>query len=773
MRRLRKFCSTGPTVPQIVRMAVIVLAIAMGCVLQTGTARAQSYAFSNVVVEGNTLIEPATIVKFAGIARGETVTAAGLNDAFQRISASGLFESVELVPQGATLVIRVVEYPTINAISFEGNRRIKDEVLAEVVTSKARRVYSPATAEQDAALIAEQYATAGRFAARVEPRIIRRDGNRVDLVFEIREGRVSEVERLSFTGNRAFSDRRLRQILETKQAGLLRQFIQRDTFVADRTAIDTQLLTEFYRSRGYIDMQVVSVSSEFARERDAFFLTFNIREGQQYRIGRVNTVSEYDGVEATEYQREVRVRTGAVYSPTDIDATISRMEGVALRQGIQFAAIEPRLTRNAATGTLDVTFVIAKGARVFVERIDIEGNATTLDQVIRRQFRTVEGDPLNPREIRQAAERIRALGFFSNAEVVANQGSGEDQVVVDVNVEEQPTGSLAFGLSYGTDAGAGITIGFSESNFLGRGQFLGLDISTASDNSDSSIRFVEPAFLNRDLALKLSANYTTSDGDDEDFDTKLISFTPALEFPISEKGRLEIRYTVADNEMSNYTGSSAFLAAETAQGSLSSSALGYTYSYDTRITGLNPNAGLLLQFSQDFAGLGGDVDSIKTTARGRFQTKILNEEVTLRAELEGGAIASRGSYTTRIIDRFSGNGKIRGFESNGYGPRDTAAASNDALGGNFFVAARLEAEFPLGLPEEYGITGGVFADMGSVWGLDNAGAIDDGFKLRSAVGVTLFWTTPIGPLRFNFAKAIQKESFDKEQTFDLSVSTRF
>ncbi len=773
MRRLRTFCDKGRIDRALRSVVGFVFVIAMACVLSPVSANAQSYSFSSVKVEGNELIEAATVIKFAGIAKGQPVTAAGLNDASQRISASGLFESVELVPSGGTLIIRVKEYPTINVISFEGNKRIKDEKLQEFIQSKPRRVYSPSAAEQDAATIAEAYAANGRFAARVEPRIIRRDGNRVDLVFEIREGRVSEVERLTFTGNKAFSDRRLRQVLETKQAGLLRQFITRDTYAADRTALDTQMLTEFYRSRGYIDMQVLNVASEFSRERDAFFLTFSVREGQQYRLGRITTASEYEGVDAVEYKKEVRVKTGAVYSPTDIDYTITRMEGVAQRQDVQFASIEPRLTKNEATGTLDVEFVIAKGPRVFVERIDIEGNATTLDQVIRRQFRTVEGDPLNPREIRQAAERIRALGFFSNAEVNAKQGTGTDQVVVDVNVEEQPTGSLSFGLSYGTANGAGISVGFQESNFLGRGQFLGVSIATGVDNADSSIQFVEPAFLGRDLKLKLSGGYVTSNKNNELYNTKQISFSPALEFPISEKGRLELRYSISSDEMSNYTGTSAILQAETAQGALLKSSVGYTYSYDTRITGLNPNAGFLLQFSQDYAGLGGDVDQLTTTARGRFQTKVLNEEVTLRAEIEAGAINALNGQNTRIINRFSGNGKVRGFEANGYGPRDLTASSRDALGGNYFAAARLEAEFPVGLPEEYGITGGIFADMGSVWGLDSAAGVDDAFHLRSSVGLSIFWNTGLGPLRFNFSKAINKESYDKEQTFDLSVSTRF
>ncbi len=762
------------------------LSVSVLCLTLAAPVPALAYVFSNVSVQGNQNIDPNTIVKFAGIGRGQNLTDAQLNDAYQRIVNSGLFESVELVPSGGTLVIKVVENPTLNAVAFEGNRKFKDDKLAALVKSQPRRMYSAAQAEQDAAAIAQAYSDAGRLSARVTPRVIKREGGRVDLVFEVAEGKVTEVERLSFTGNRAFSDRRLRQVLQTKQAGLLRTFIQRDSYVPDRIEFDKQLLSDFYRSRGYIDFQVLGVASEFSRERDGFFLTFNVREGQQYRFGNSSIAVDYEGVNAADFQDEIRVRKGRVYSPTDVDDTISRMEAVAQQKGLNFLRVEPKLVRDERNQTVDVQFLLTKGPRLFVERIDIEGNATTLDKVVRRQFRTVEGDPFNPREIRQAAERIRALGFFSKSDVTANPGTQSDQMIVNVNVEEQPTGSLGFGVSYGVSNGIGFNIKFEESNFLGRGQYLAASISTAEKNADSSLTFIEPAFLDRNLKFRFSAFYKTSDNDYADYSTKRIGVSTGLEFPVSQLGRLEVRYGIAQNDMYDYRADVApnigsdIIRKEVAQGALITSALGYTFSYDTRTEGRNPRGGLLLRFGQDFAGLGGDVDSITTTALVRAERRIWNDEVTLRAELEGGALSMLNGSQSRVLDRFSGNGKIRGFEPNGYGPRDLAVTSQDALGGNMFAAARFEAEFPLGLPEEYGIRGGVFADIGSVWDLDNvnggptgANIVDDSMHLRSAVGFSVFWTTPIGPLRFNFSKALQKETYDKEQTFDLTVSTKF
>jgi outer membrane protein insertion porin family len=738
-------------------------------------AFAQVFSFSNVQIEGNERVDAATILNYAGIRRGDEVSAAALNDAYQRILNSGLFEKVELVPQGSTLVIKVQEYPIVNVISIEGNKRLKDEKLAELVKSQARRVYSPSQAEADAAAIAEAYRVSGRLAASVTPKIIRRSDNRVDLVFEITEGRVVEIERLSFVGNKAFSDRRLRQVLETKQAGLLRNLIQRDSFVAERLDLDRKVLTDFYLSRGYIDFQILDASAELSRERDATFVTFTVREGLPYSIGKVSTVSEVEGLDAAEFEAVQKIRTGQTYTPLLIDNNITRMETLALKKGLNFIRVEPRITRNDRGQMVDVQFAIVRGQRVFVERIDIEGNTTTLDQVIRRQFRTVEGDPFNPREIRQAAERIRALGFFADAQVNADQGTNPDQVVVNVDVEEQPTGSLSFGVTYSVSSGTGFNIGFSESNFLGRGQQLSLSVSTASSNQNSSFSFTEPALLGRDLKFTVGGYYRTSQSDFSVYDTRNIGFSTGIGFPLGEQSSLDLRVAVSEDKLSNYTGDSAILAAETAQGALKTVSLGYSYEFDNRITGLNPKGGVLLRFGQDFAGLGGDTKYVKTTALALAETRVMNEEVTLRAIFEGGAVTSLGGNVTRVTDRFFGNGKIRGFEPNGIGPRDLGATNDDALGGNLFAVARFEADFPLGLPEEYGITGGAFFDVGSVWSLDNngGGAVDDSFIPRATVGLSVFWTTPIGPLRFNFSHAVKKESYDKEQTFDLTISTKF
>ena len=762
-------------------VAIVFLAAALLTVVQA-IAQAQ---FSTLEVRGNQRIETETILSYAGLPTDRPVTAGEVNAAQQRIVASGLFEAVEVIPQGSRLVIDVSEFPTINRINIEGNRRIDDEVLLSLLNSQPRRVYSPSTATADARAIADAYFQSGRLAATVTPQIIPRSQNRVDLVFEVTESSVVEVERIGFVGNRSFSDRRLRQVLATKQAGLLRQLIQRDTFVEDRVQFDVQVLTDFYRSRGFIDFEVLSVTPEFARERDAFFLTFTVNEGQRFSLGDISLSSEVAGIDPDLFDGAIRARTGQTYSPNRIEDSVARLERRAIEEDIDFIRSDPQITRNPRDATLDVEFVLVRGPRILVERIDIEGNTTTLDRVIRRQFRIVEGDPFNPREIRESAERIRALGFFSTADVNTREGTAPDRVIVDVDVEEQPTGSLSLGASFSLDDGFGAAFGLSERNFLGRGQQLNFSLQGGLDNQSSNLSLTEPSLLGRNVSGTFNIYFRQTTDFAADFDTSQLGFNPSLGFPVSDNGRLSISYRLSEDEISNVdrgdpnvpgdNGSSAIIQRE--EGARVTSAIGYAYSWDTRRSGLDPVSSVRLEFGQNFGGLGGDTEFIETLARADYNTSVLNEDVGLTFTIRGSAL-NFVDGNSRVIDRYRGGGRVRGFSRNGIGPRDLQATNEDALGGNFAAAINVEADFPLGLPEEYGIRGGVFYDAGSIWGLDdttgtNGVEIDDSFILRQVVGASIFWETPIGPLRFDFTRAIEKEDFDDERQFDFRVSTRF
>ena len=739
-------------------------------------AMAQDFSFSRIDVDGNKRIETSTIITYSGLATDQMFGADDLNRAYQNILASGLFESVEVVPNGNRLVIKVNEFPTVNKIAFEGNRRVNDNTLRALVGMQPRRVFNPDKVDTDRAAIAQFYADQGRLAARVTPKIIRRSDNRVDVIFEIFEGGVIEIERIGIVGNKVFSDRRLRRVLDTKQAGLLRLFVRRDTFLTDRIEFDKRLLTDFYNARGYIDFQVNDVNAELTEENNAYFVTFNVREGQMFRFGDVTLASKRSDIDVEDFQIAISAETGNVYSPTLMEKNLSRLEARATQLGLDFVRVTPRVTRNDADLTLDVEFVLEQGERVFVERIDITGNTTTMDRVIRRQFRISEGDPFNPRLIREAAERVRALGFFGNAGVNAREGTQPGQIIVDFEVEEQPTGSLQLGATYSGDNGFGVVIDYAERNFLGRGQALSFAIRTGIDNQSYEFDFTEPEFLSPELRFNLGLSYGETDNQGAAYDTRNFDITPSLSFPLSEYSRLSVRGNVSATEMLNPGTVGSIVEDEITRGRLDDAGFGFTYRYDTRGVGLDPSSGIAVIYNQDFGGMAGDKGTFsKSTIRTIGERAIMNEDVVLRGVLEAGLLHHTGG-SSRVTDRFFLPATVlRGFEFAGMGPRQRDGTINDALGGNKYTVAKFEMDFPLGLPEEYGMSGGAFYQAGNLWdtGASGNGLLYDNGAWRQVVGATLYWTTPIGPLRFDFTRALKKETHDEERTFDMSIATRF
>lgn len=780
-------------------LAAVLLFSSMISIGAASGASAQTYRFTVIDVRGNALIDDDTVVSFARIVRGRSMTAAELNAAYQRVAGTGFFRAVDFVPSGGTLVINVQEYPLINRVAIEGNRRLNDERLSAVVTSRSGGVYSPATAEADANAIAEAYAGAGRLSARVTPRLIERAGGRVDLVFEVVEGAVVEIERISFVGNRTFSERRLRNAIESAQAGRLSTLFRVDNYNEARVASDRQSLQDFYLSRGFVDAQVLSGVTELNPERDGAYVTFTIREGQQYRVGSVRVTSDINGIDPAPYQAGLSDRSGALFTPTVMENLIQQAELVGYQAGQRFVRAEPRLVRNERDGTIDIELVLVRGDRVFIERIDIQGNVTTQDHVVRRQFDVAEGDPLNPRELREAAARIRATGFFSDVQVNPVRGSSPEQAVVDVQLEEASTGSLGFGLTYGADAGFGGNVSYNETNFLGRGQHVNLTFSTVTSARSLSLSFTEPALMGRDLAFGLNLGLsTTTASTSAQFDTRTLQFSPSLTFPVSEFGRLQVRTSFAEHEITvadvPVPASDDTIAQRIRDdaGSAFTASVGYTYTFDTRAVGSDPDRGFVFRFSQDVAGLGGDRRWLRSTVFTGYERQVMNGDVTLRAEFEAGSVVHE-SGASRINERFVLTpDQFRGFSSYGLGAVAYAAdGTRNGLGGNMFAVARFEAEFPLGLPQEYNMHGGLFLDVGSVWSVDNVSSggltapcasplpaaptscyVDDN-ALRATAGFSLFWNSPMGPLRFNFSVPVMREDYDEVRNFDLSMTTRF
>ena len=723
---------------------------------------------NNITVQGNQMIPSETIRDFSGVILGSDVPPSEINLVLRRLYDSGMFENVEINVSGSTMIITVVENPTVSVIAFEGNRALKDEALAAVVDSTSRRPFNRLTAEADAAKIAQYYTEAGRVGATVRPVMIPVSEGRVNLVFEISESPVAGIERISFLGNNAYSDRKLRGIIQSNESGILSFILGRHPADPQLINIDRQKLTEYYTNHGYIDFQILSAVPELNANQSAYYLTYTLNEGFRYNFGKATITSSITGVEAADFNRYVRIREGKTYNAKDIRDVVDDIETEAVRRGLPFLRVNPQFTRNEAGRIVDVNFEMVNGRPVYVERIDIAGNTGTRERVIRRQFDFVEGDAFNPRKLSEAADRLRALGIFGNANVTVREGSTPDKAVVNVDIEETATGSLGFALGYSSDNGFNGTINFSERNFLGRGQAFSFDLSVAENSNVLSFSFFEPALFGRDVGAGVSVYYRDANRTESSFQTTNIGIEPNLRFALGEDTDIRLNYRISQDEIHDFSaGASPYLLGDA--GKRITSALGVTLSYDKLNSRIEPTSGYFLSIEEEYAGLGGDVSYLKTVAKARAYTSFFEESLILSAELEGGMLNSADPQS-RVTDRFFLGGQtLRGFETGGIGPRD----SDDALGGNMYSVLRLKTSFPLGFPDDYGIFGGAFVEAGSVWGLDNPGAIDDDMYIRASAGVSLFWTTPIGPLEFSYAIPFEKQPDDVEQNFSVSVSTRF
>lgn len=728
---------------------------------------AQAAVISNISVVGNQLIPSETIRDFAGINFGENLAPSEINAVVRRLYDSGMFENVDIRISGSTMIIEVIENPSVSVVAFEGNKTFKDNILASVVDTNARRPFNRLTVEADAQRISQIYAQEGRVGATVRPVIIPVADGRVNVVFEITEAPVAGVNRVSFIGNNAFTDRRLRGVIETNESNFLSSILGRSPVDPANVARDRQNLEEYYTNKGYIDFEILSAVPELSADRSAYYLTYTINEGFKYDFGASTVSSSINGVDASNFERFADLRAGHEYRAEDVRDVIEEIEIAAVRQGLPFLRVSPHFTKREGSRVVDVNFELVSGRRVYVERIDIAGNTATRERVIRRQFDFVEGDAFNPRKMSEAADALRGLGIFGVTNVTLREGSSPEKAIVNVEVEDIATGSLGFGLGYSSDSGVNGTINFSERNFLGRGQKFSFDLSVAESANTLSFSFLEPALFNRDVAAGISVYYRDVNRDESSFQTTNIGIEPSVQFALGEHTRLKLGYRISQDEIRDASGAAPYVAAD--EGSYLTSAISATLTYDRLNSRIEPTGGYFLSLQEEYAGLGGEINYTKTVGRAKIYTSFFDESLIVSAELEGGALISN-DVQSRVTDRFFlGGQSLRGFTTGGIGPREL----DDALGGNYYSVLRLKGSFPLGLPEDYGIFGGAFVEGGSVWGLDNPGAIDDEMYLRAAAGVSLFWATPIGPLEFSYAVPFEYEADDDLQNFSVSIATRF
>jgi outer membrane protein insertion porin family len=812
-------------------LVLVGVVLGVGAVTLTGVpARAQSV--SSIVVEGNQRVEAATIRSYFKPGPNGQLDAFQIDEGIKGLYATGLFQDIRPSMSGGRLVLVVVENPVINRIAFEGNRKVKDDQLKLEIQSKERGTLSRPVVQSDTQRLIEIYRRGGRFDVTIVPKVINLPNNRVDLVFEINEGDKTGIKTIEFIGNRAYSSYRLKDVIKTSETGILAFLQTSNIYDPDRIEADRELLRRFYLKHGYIDVRVVSATGQYDPATRGFQVTFTIEEGEQYRVGSVDVVTNVRAVEPASIRTRLRVFAGDIYNAELVEKSVEDMTIEASRQGYAFATVRPSADRNYQSRTVNITFTIEEGQHAYIERINVRGNIRTRDYVIRREFDLAEGDAYNRALVNRAERRLKNLNFFKSVKITTEPGSAPDRIVINVDVEEMSTGEISVAGGYSTADGFMGEFSVGERNLLGRGQYVKAAVQYGQYSRGFNVSFVEPYLLGYRMALgldlfakqQLPTNFIS-------YQTKTIGGNARLGFALREDLSLQLRYSIyrqqislptALNDCNNinpdfinsfptpaaygttpattfpglagtgtvnqncYADGEASLAVrkELAQGPVITSLVGYSFGYNTLDDNRNPSSGLLADFKQDFAGVGGDVSYVRTTADTRTYYEVISDLVGV-LHVQGGYITGLGQGV-RMLDQFQmGPNLVRGFQPSGIGPRDlTPGTSNDPLGGSMFWGASVEVQTPIYfLPKDSGVKVAAYVDAGSLWRYtgptswsvtgETLTLSNNSMFVNSSVGVGLLWASPFGPIRFDFAYPITKQSFDRTQFFRFSGGTSF
>ena len=724
-----------------------------------------------VIVEGAQRIEQETVRSYLLIRAGDAFDPARVDRSLKSLYATGLFADVSIRRDGDVLVVFVVENPVINRIAFEGNLKIDDEILEAEISLRPRVIYTRTKVQNDVKRLLSVYRLNGRFAATVDPKVIQLPQNRVDLVFEISEGSATKIRRIRMVGNREYSDARLREEIRTKESRWWRFLSSDDTYDPDRLTVDRELLRRFYLSNGFADFRVVSDVAELTPNREDFFITFTLEEGPRYEFGKVELDVRLRDLDPDDLWDEVEIESGDWYDSQEVDNTIDRLTNKVGLLGQPFVDVRPRVNRDRDKRTIAVTFELNEGARVFVERIEITGNVRTSEEVIRREFRMVEGDAFNPAKMRRSRQRLNNLNFFEKVDIEQVPGSVPDKTVIKVDVEEKSTGSLSFGIGYSSTTGPLADFSIRERNLLGKGQDLKLGALIAASRSEIDLSFTEPYFLDREIAAGFDLRRVNRDLQDESsFDSRTTGGALRAGYPITENLHQRWKYTLEKKEVTDVA-SDASNFIQAAEGTTTLSEISHNLSYDRRDSAIRPTDGYIVRLTNDLAGLGGNTRYIRNQLKGIKYYPVLDQWV-LSVSGTVGHIFGLGK-DVNLLDRFFvGGDSLRGFTNSGIGPRDRT--SKDALGGEWKYTASTELSFPVGLPAELGVKGRVFTDIGSAGKIEPSGpTVDDTGSLRASVGTGVTWISPFGPIGLDLGFPLLSEDFDEEETLRVNFGARF
>jgi len=757
-----------------------------GAVTLAGVAIAEASVINRIDVRGNSRVDASTVRGNLTIAPGSSFNNNDIDESVKRLFATGLFSDVQISVSGSSLIVTVAENQIINQVVFNGNKKLKDAALKQVVQSRQLGAYNDLILQADIQSIRDAYSAIGRSDATVTTRLVPVDGGRVNLAFEINEGDRTKISTINFVGNQAFGDGRLADVITTKKSGLLSFLSRKDVYDEDKLRADEELLRRFYYNRGYADFRVISSFAELDEANNDYVVTVTVEEGERYVFGDVSIESTVPGIDTDSLKGLIESRSGSVYSAKDVEDTILAVSDRVATQGYPFATITPRGDRDFNNRTISVVYLVDEGTRAYVERIEIRGNTRTRDYVIRREFDLSEGDAFNQVLVRRAKKRLEALKFFSSVDISTQPGSQPDRVVLIVDVKDQSTGEFGVGGGYANSDGFTATVDITERNFLGRGQFIRGSVGGGTDTREYSLSFTEPYFLGYRLAAGFDLSKTT-DSSYTGFEKDVQGINLRLGAPITENLYLTTAFKYSETKFSDVTTTSVTSAPELAvinSGGYDTAALSYTLSYSTLDDSQLPREGISARITQEYAGLGFDSDYIKTTAKASY-FRMLSESSDLIGQVSVGAgnVVSTGGNDLNIFNHlFVGQETIRGFDTSGIGPRVFNGTTNvGSAGGTTYFNGTVEMSAPMPMvSRDLGLRFNVFADAATLYGNDISAAdfgaqtlVGSDMEWRASIGAGITWASPFGPLRVYYAEPVVKESYDDLKKFGFGASTRF
>ena len=734
-----------------------------------------------IVIKGNERIDEGTIMSYLDENGLKKNSSAALQKSLKNLYESDLFLEVKIYREANKIIVEIRENPIISDVKFVGNKKIEDEALQSEVSLKKRAVYTKSKLQNDLKRISDIYLKSGRFLTKIEPKIIQKEQNRVEVIFDIFEGKKATISDIYFVGNLEFSDRELLDELSTKKSKWWKFLSSSDTYDADRIEFDKEKLRRFYGSKGFADFNVISSIAQIAPTKDKFFITFLIEEGIKYNVGEVNIINHVEKFDEKILSKEILIKSGKVYDSEAIEKTVDKMVEVMSEKSYAFAHIEPVLKREKEKKIMNVDFVINETPRIYISQVTISGNTRTLDEVIRRELRIREGDPYNINKINRSKQRVQNLGYFDKVEFKTKRIGESDKVDIEIEVKEKKTGELNLGIGYSTVNKVTANAGIKERNLFGTGQEIGLNVQKSFAQFSSEINYTKPFFMGRaiDVGFDLS-KYQLSKRNTLVYDQDSSGIIFRGDYSLSEFLSHQLRYSLSSQTVSNVD-PLASIGIQNLQGSFVNSGVGQTISYDKRDNRLDPKNGYYISISQDYSGIGGDINTLKNEGSAGYYVPTFSDNYILKFLARGGAINGIGQDVRSNYGFFLGGNNFRGFEYAGIGPRTKSGGSavgGSIIGGKVYYVGTAEFRFPLGLPKELGINGILFSDNGTVKGVDTiskqgTGGIEDSGSLRSSYGLSIAWSSPMGPIRLDFSKVAKREIYDRTQNFRFSFGSTF